>query len=61
MTTHDHDPLLALYGTPRSVIHSRVSVRGKAVTTERESEDPEKIGSSMISLTSLKDHSTTSR
>ncbi len=61
MTTHDHDPLLALYGTPRSVIHSRVSVRAKAVVPERESEDSEKIGSSMVSLISLKDQSTTSR
>jgi hypothetical protein len=61
MTTHDHNPLLALYGTPRSVIHSRVSVRAKAVSPEREGEEPEKIGSSMVSLTSLKDHSATSR
>ena len=61
MTTHDHDPLLALYGTPRSVIHSRVSVRCKSVAPERESQEPEKIGCSMVSLTSLKDHSPTSR
>ncbi|MDM9623398.1 hypothetical protein A6U87_25815 [Rhizobium sp. AC44/96] len=62
MSTHDHNPLLGLYGTPRSVIHSRVSSRSsKTVTPVSEQEDPEKIGSSMISLTSLKDQSTTSR
>lgn len=62
MSTHDHNPLLGLYGTPRSVIHSRVSSRSsKTVTPVSEQEDPEKIGVSMISLTSLKDQSTTSR
>ena len=61
MTTHDHDPLLALYGTLRAVIHSRVSVRAKTVDPEREGEEPEKIASSMVSLVSLKDHPTTSR
>lgn len=61
MSAHDHDPLLALYGLPRSVVHSRVSVRAKPVAPECEREEPEKIGNSMMSLTALKDHRTTSR
>ena len=62
MSTHDHNPLLGLYGTPRSVIHSRVSSRSsKTVTPVSEQEDSGKIGSSIVSLNCLKDQKPTSR
>ncbi|CDM60038.1 MULTISPECIES: hypothetical protein [Rhizobium] len=62
MSTRDTNPLMSLYGTPRSVVHTRVSVRAKMpVTAGEEKEDTEKLGQAMISLTCLKDHSTTSR
>ena len=61
MTNHDHNPLLCLYGTPRAVIHSRVSARAKTAPPVSEQDDPEKIGSSIVNLTCLKDHKTTSR
>jgi hypothetical protein len=62
MSARDTNPLISLYGTPRSVVHTRVSVRAKVpVTAEEEKEECEKLGQAMISLTSLKDHSTTSR
>ncbi|MBY5369153.1 hypothetical protein [Rhizobium leguminosarum] len=61
MTTHDHDPLLALYGIPRAVVHSRVSVRAKPVTPDPEKGDAEKMGNSMISLIGLKEQKPTSR
>jgi len=60
MTDHDHNPLLGLYGTPRAVIHSRVSARAKAPPA-CEQDDPKKIGSSIVNLSSLKDHKITSR
>jgi len=61
MSNRDHDPLLALYGVPRAVVHSRVSVRAKPASADSERDEPEKIGTAMVSLTSLKDHRTTSR
>jgi hypothetical protein len=60
MTTHDHNPMLSLYGTPRSVIHSPVSARAKAVPPGAKRDDPEKIGSSTVDLTCLKDDELTS-
>jgi len=61
MTTHDHNPLLALYGVPRAVVHSRVSVRAKPIAAESEQTDAEKIGNSMVSLIGLQDQKPTSR
>ncbi|NLS21412.1 hypothetical protein HGP16_33535 [Rhizobium sp. P40RR-XXII] len=64
MTTHNHNPLLTLYGTPRAVIRARVSVRAKPIESSSEhseQENTEKIGNSIVSLTSLKDHLRTSR
>ncbi len=61
MTSHDHNPLLGLYGTPRAAIHTRISARARSTQPPCEQEDPEKIGSSIINLTCLKDHKTTSR
>ncbi|MFS8115098.1 hypothetical protein QD460_25505 [Rhizobium jaguaris] len=56
MSTHDNNPLLGLYGTPRAVVHKRTSVRAKPLGSPEEQDNPEKLGLSMISLTSLKDH-----
>jgi hypothetical protein len=61
MAAHDHNPLLGLYGTPRAAIHSRISARAKTTKPSCEQDDPEKIGSSIVNLTCLKDHKTTSR
>lgn len=62
MTTKCSDVLLSLYGEPRSVIHSRVSVRGKKDGgTETEEAPPEKIGQAMVSLISLKEKGETAR
>ncbi|WP_416067804.1 hypothetical protein ACK9YZ_23675 [Rhizobium sp. ZK1] len=61
MTNHDHNALLELYGTPRAVIHSRVSIRARAAPPACEQEDPARIGSSIVSLICLKDHNPTSR
>lgn len=61
MSNHEHNPLLALYGAPRAVIHSRVSARNKQDAPQSEQDDSEKIGNCMISLTSLKDQPTTRR
>ncbi|MBX4927436.1 hypothetical protein [Rhizobium binae] len=61
MTTHDHNPVLGLYGTPRAVIRSRVSARAKPTPAPSEQDDPAKIGNSIVSLTSLKDQKQTSR
>ncbi|AGS25605.1 hypothetical protein [Rhizobium etli] len=61
MTAHDHNPILGLYGTPRAVIRSRVSARAQPMPASSEQEDPAKIGNSIVSLTSLKDHKQTSR
>ena len=55
MTAHGHNPLLGLYGMPRSVVHSRVSVRAKSLPPGCNGDEPEKIGSAIVSLTSLKD------
>ncbi len=60
MTTHDHNPLLGLYGTPRAVIHSRVSARtSKTTNPASEQEDAQKMGNS--NLICLKDQKPTSR
>jgi len=61
MSSHDHNALLSLYGTPRAVIRKRVSARAKIAPPVREEDDPEKLGSSIVNLTCLKDHETTSR
>ncbi|WP_168880161.1 hypothetical protein [Rhizobium sp. P28RR-XV] len=61
MTDHNHNPLLTLYGTPRAVIHARVSIRAKPIQPAAEQENTEKIGNSIVSLTSLKDHLRTTR
>ncbi|AJD46106.1 hypothetical protein C9413_22720 [Rhizobium sp. SEMIA 4085] len=62
MSKRDTNPLISLYGTPRSVVHTRVSVRAKMpVTADEEKDDSERLGQAMISLTCLKDQSTTSR
>jgi len=62
MSTHDHNPLLGLYGTPRAVIHSRISARTTKTTTPvGEQEDASKIGNSIVSLICLKDQKPTSR
>ncbi|KWV42872.1 MULTISPECIES: hypothetical protein [Rhizobium] len=62
MTTHDHNPLLGLYGTPRAVIHSRVSARtSKTTNPASEQEDAQKMGNSIVSLICLKDQKPTSR
>jgi hypothetical protein len=62
MTTKCLDVLLSLYEAPRSVVHSRVSVRTKN-GEEKENEDVtlEKMGEVMVSLTSLKEEPQTSR
>lgn len=60
MAAHGHNPILDLYGTPRATIRSRVSARqGHAAPSDQD--DPAKIGSSIVSLTCLKDHEQTSR
>ncbi|WFU13387.1 hypothetical protein QA646_29740 (plasmid) [Rhizobium sp. CB3090] len=61
MINREHNPLLALYGTPRAVVHSRVSARAKAMAPSCDQDDPEKIGNPVVSLTSLKDHKSESR
>ncbi len=61
MSSREHNPLLALYGAPRSVVHSRISVRAKPVPPQCEQDDPDKVGNPMVTLISLKDHSPTSR
>ncbi|WP_082928883.1 hypothetical protein [Rhizobium bangladeshense] len=61
MTVHDHNPILGLYGTPRATIRSRVSARATPIPPSAEQDDPAKIGNSIVSLTSLKDHKETSR
>ncbi|MBX4869889.1 MULTISPECIES: hypothetical protein [Rhizobium] len=61
MTSHDHNPILGLYGTPRAAIRSRVSARAKAMPPSAEQDDPAKIGNSIVSLICLKDHRQTSR
>lgn len=61
MTSHDRNPLFTLYGTPRAVIHSRISVRAKPAPSSSEQERTEKIGNSIVILTSLKDHLRTTR
>lgn len=42
MTSHDHNPILGLYGTPRAAIRSRVSARAKAMPPSAEQDDPAK-------------------
>ncbi|WP_223216466.1 hypothetical protein [Rhizobium mesosinicum] len=61
MANHDHNALLELYGTPRAVIHARVSIRARSAPPACEQEDPARIGSSIVSLICLKDHNPTSR
>jgi hypothetical protein len=62
MTTQCSDVLLSLYGEPRSVIHARVSARGRTDgRTEAEEMPSEKIGQAMVSLISLKEPSKTAR
>ncbi|MBY5494405.1 hypothetical protein ACCS70_24335 [Rhizobium ruizarguesonis] len=62
MAAHGHNPILDLYGTQRAIIRSRVSARAKATTPPpSDQDDPAKIGSSIVSLTCLKDHEQTSR
>lgn len=61
MAVHGHNPILDLYGTPRATIRSRVSARAKAMPSPPDQDDPAKIGSSIVSLTCLKDHEQTSR
>lgn len=61
MTSHDHNPILGLYGTPRAIIRSRVSARAQVTPPSSEQDDPAKIGNSIVSLTCLKDHKQTSR
>ncbi|NNG73254.1 hypothetical protein HLI18_26005 [Rhizobium laguerreae] len=62
MAAHGHNPILDLYGTPRATIRSRVSARAKATPPPSDQDDdPAKIGSSIVSLTCLKDHGQTSR
>ncbi|MBY5848288.1 hypothetical protein GR239_32680 [Rhizobium leguminosarum] len=62
MAAHGHNPILDLYGTQRAIIRSRVSERAKATTPPpSDQDDPAKIGSSIVSLTCLKDHEQTSR
>ncbi|SCW81701.1 hypothetical protein SAMN02927900_05276 [Rhizobium mongolense subsp. loessense] len=44
MSTRDTNPLISLYGTPRSVVHTRVSVRAKVpVTAEEEKRESENL------------------
>ncbi|NKL80799.1 hypothetical protein GFL18_31555 [Rhizobium leguminosarum bv. viciae] len=61
MSNHEHNPLIAVYGVPRRVIHSRVSARNQQEATRSEEDGSEKIVNCMISLISLKDQPTTSR
>ncbi|NKM09165.1 hypothetical protein GFM29_36410 [Rhizobium leguminosarum bv. viciae] len=61
MSNHEHNPLIAMYGVPRAVIHSRVSARNKRQAPRSEGDGSEKIGNCMISLISLKGQPTTSR
>ncbi|GLR62001.1 hypothetical protein [Rhizobium indigoferae] len=61
MASHRHNPILDLYGTPRATIRSRVSPRARTMPPLYEQDDPAKIGSSIVSLTCLKDHEQTSR
>ena len=61
MTLHGNDPLLGLYGMPRSIVHSRISVRAKSAPSGCKGDAPEKIGSAIVSLTSLKDEEPSSR
>ncbi|RUM25803.1 hypothetical protein EFQ99_05725 [Rhizobium vallis] len=61
MTSHGHNPILSLYGTPRAAIRSRVSARAQVTAPSCEQDDPAKIGNSIVNLTCLKDHKQTSR
>ncbi|ASS60249.1 hypothetical protein E0H35_36675 [Rhizobium leguminosarum bv. viciae] len=61
MSDHDHNPILGLYGTPRADIRSRISERAGTMPPLYDHDDPAKIGSSIVSLTRLKNHQQTSR
>ncbi|AVA26323.1 MULTISPECIES: hypothetical protein [unclassified Rhizobium] len=61
MTGHDQNPLLRLYGNPRAIVHTRVAARAHPLPSTREEDSLEKLGNSMASLISLKDHNTASR
>ncbi|QKK28002.1 hypothetical protein [Rhizobium hidalgonense] len=61
MSDHEYNPLVALYGVPRAVIHPRVSARNQQEAPQSEEDGSEKIGNCMFSLISLKDQSTTGR
>lgn len=59
MAAHGHNPILDLYGTPRH--HTIACVGAPRPRRPSDQDDPAKIGSSIVSLTCLKDHEQTSR
>lgn len=61
MAPHGNNPLLGLYGMPRSIVRSRVSDRAKSAAPGCKGDAPEKIGSAIVSLTSLRDDEPSSR
>ncbi len=61
MVPHGNNPLLGLYGMPRSIVRSRVSVRAKSLPPGCKGDPPEKIGIAIVSLTSLSDDEPSSR